>query len=223
MSKLTLLYILVSIHMYQILAFIENKKHGGHNLFHGLKEDRVKQKEIIEKLETQEKHECTHIHGEHKHEIVEKLGMGLASGNRNNIFSNFDAEPKKSSIYLQPESRGLQYMMNTGDYNPFSVHYIGRRSLSSEFVSEPHNKSKKKCDGLHLFCVLRKSRQIPLEPGNVIPGSRGQSILLGVPHGTVSDVTSSTPRASRPNIHISIPHGSFRNEQHERTEETYRY
>ncbi|XP_045473379.1 uncharacterized protein LOC123679875 isoform X2 [Harmonia axyridis] len=128
------------------LATVETNKRGGHGLFHGFEDGKVKSSWLEETK-------------------VDDVKIGR--GSTNSLLSNTISNSKKSSLYLQPEPRGLEYLLNVPDQNPLLLNFYRKRDVSKQ----------------NAFIKIRKMRQTNIQPGYVIPGSRGQAVLYGVPNG----------------------------------------
>ncbi|XP_044744535.1 agamous-like MADS-box protein AGL62 [Coccinella septempunctata] len=152
------------------LAAVETNKRGGHGIFHGLEEAGGKSSWLEE---------------------TKVDSVKISKGNANSLLSNTDPKSKKSSIYLQPEPRGLEYLLDVPDHNPLLTNFYRRRRATDKYEL---NK-------------IRNIRQINLQPGNVIPGSRGQAVLYGVPNGGVPSYQNGGFPQGSPNQNSGVPQG----------------
>lgn len=155
------------------IAAIETHKKGGHGLFHGF-EDSGGKNSLLEESKVD--------------------SVKISGGYTNDLLSNNAMDSKKNSLYLQPEPRGLEYLLNVPDQNPILMNFYRRRRE----VDKTGDHGKK-----HV-------RQINLQRGNIIPASEGQAVLYGFPNGLPIFNTGQQPVLYNQEIPSEIDqHGDF--------------
>ncbi|KAL3288662.1 hypothetical protein HHI36_003095 [Cryptolaemus montrouzieri] len=139
------------------IAKIDNNQRGGHGLFNGLKDESSKP---LHKNEI----ETSPNYPESEAYFSEVVSLSVVPDNPST--ENINMKPRLSSLYLQPEPKGLHYLLGTPDHSPFLTHFFRKRDTRKvkRYIKNDHEQENSNHG-----------------QGPVIPGSRGQSVLYGVP------------------------------------------